>query len=128
MLVGCFDFAWGLRYALFAVGRPFALVLVGIALHGICFDFFFAAGFIHVENTAPKAIQASGQALFAVLTYGLGMFIGAQVAGNVFNRFLSGASALAPDQWQEFWYIPAAFALAVMVFFAATFKDKTNEA
>ena len=64
--------AWGLRYALFAAGRLLPLIVLGIALHGICFDFFFAAGFIQVENTAPEAIRASGQSLFGVLTYGLG--------------------------------------------------------
>ena len=72
------------RSPLFAIGRPFALVVIGIALHGICFDFFFAAGFIHVEQTAPKAIQVSGQALFAVLTYGLGMWIGSEASGWLF--------------------------------------------
>ncbi len=51
--------AWGLRYALFAVGGPFPLIILGIALHGICYDFFFAAGFIHVQNEAPAAISAS---------------------------------------------------------------------
>src|SRR5262249_19795288 len=67
--------AWGLRYALFALRGPFPLILLGIALHGICFDFFFAAGFIHVQNTAPPEILASGQSLFWVLTYGLGMWL-----------------------------------------------------
>src|SRR5205814_3793380 len=45
--------AWGVRYAIFASRGPLPLILVGIGLHGICFDFFFAAGFIHVQNTAP---------------------------------------------------------------------------
>ena len=60
-------FCWGLRYFLFAHGGPdgfpFVLVLIGVALHGFCFDFFFAAGFIHVDNEAPRDIRASGQVL-----------------------------------------------------------------
>lgn len=73
--------AWGIRYAFFALGAPYALVLLGVALHGICFDFFFAAGFIHVDNTAPRGIRASGQALFGFLTYGAGMYLGALASG-----------------------------------------------
>jgi nucleoside transporter len=73
--------AWGVRYAIFAAGGPLPLIIFGIALHGICFDFFFAAGFIHVEKTAPADIQASGQALFGVLTYGLGMWLGTEASG-----------------------------------------------
>ncbi len=41
-------------------------------MHGFCFDFFFAAGFIHVDNTAPKDLRASAQSLLGVLVYGLG--------------------------------------------------------
>ena len=36
--------AWALRYVLFAYGNTDGLVfmlLIGIALHGICYDFFF---------------------------------------------------------------------------------------
>jgi len=40
--------AWGIRYAIFASRGPLPVLLIGVALHGICFDFFFAAGFIHV--------------------------------------------------------------------------------
>ena len=42
----------GRRYAL-ALGTPYILVLFGIALHGICFD-FLAAGFIYVDNESPR--------------------------------------------------------------------------
>jgi hypothetical protein len=62
--------------------------------------------------------------MLVLVTYGLGMFIGAQIAGNVFNAFLGGASGLTPELWQQFWFIPAGFAALVMVFFALSFKDK----
>src|SRR5439155_8739970 len=70
-------FCWGLRYFLFAHAGPegfaYLLAIAGIALHGFCFDFFFAAGFIHCDNEAPRDIRASAQALFSLLTYGVGM-------------------------------------------------------
>ena len=86
--------AWGVRYMLFALGaggdeaKVSALVVVAsLALHGICFDFFFAAGFIHVDNNAPKEVRASGQALFTFLTYGLGMWIGNTLSGYIVDRY-----------------------------------------
>jgi len=87
-------FAWGLRYLLFAFGSggesasvgPF-LVIASLALHGICFDFFFAAGFIHVDNNAPKEVRASGQALFTFLTYGLGMWLGNTISGVIVDKY-----------------------------------------
>src|SRR5262249_56031448 len=54
--------------------------LIGLALHGVCFDFFFAAGFIHVDNEAPREIRGSAQALFTFLTYGLAMWLGSELS------------------------------------------------
>ena len=51
--------AWSIRYGLFAIGRPLSLLILGIALHGVCFNFFFTAGAMHVEDTAPQAISAA---------------------------------------------------------------------
>lgn len=120
--------AWGVRYALFAVGRPFALVILGIALHGICFDFFFAAGFIHVDNTAPTEIRASGQSLFAVLTYGLGMWIGTEASGWLNQKLTrettdpqTGVKTRVTD-WRRFWIVPCVGVLISLVLFITLFE------
>ncbi len=121
--------AWVLRYAFFALAAPmgiFWMILMGIVLHGICYDFFFVTGQIYVDKKATADIRGQAQGMLVLVTYGLGMFIGAQIAGNVFNSFLAGADALTPDQWQSFWWIPAAFAGAIMLFFTFTFKDEVD--
>ncbi len=119
--------AWGLRYAIFSAGGPFPLILLGLALHGICFDFFFAAGFIHVENTAPEAIRNSAQALFGTLTYGLGMYLGTEASGWI-NQFVTKE---APDpvtgqlvkttDWQKFWMLPCLGVVVSLVLFILLF-------
>jgi len=116
--------AWALRYFLFAAGADDAVVwmiLSGIILHGICYDFFFVAGFIYVDKTAPKEIRGQAQGFIILVTYGLGMLIGSQVAGVLFNNIITG-SGLA--EWQSFWIIPAIFATIVMLFFGFMFKEK----
>jgi sugar phosphate permease len=55
------------------------------------------------------------------------MLIGAQVAGNVYNRFLAGAAALTLPQWRSFWWIPASFAAVILLFFVAAFRDRPSE-
>lgn len=119
--------AWVLRYALFAMAAPasiFWMIAFGILLHGICYDFFFVTGQIYVDKKSTPAIRGQAQGMLVLVTYGLGMFIGAQIAGNVFNSFLGGSDGLTPALWQQFWFIPAGFAALVMVFFALFFKDK----
>jgi nucleoside transporter len=122
--------AWMLRYALFALGAPDQvqwMVFAGIALHGICYDFFFVTGQIYVDKKSSPAVRGQAQGMLVLVTYGVGMLIGAQIAGQVYNGFLDTSAALTPAQWQSFWWIPSAFAAGVMVFFGALFRDKAVE-
>jgi len=121
--------AWTLRYVLFAVGAPnaiFWMVILGILLHGICYDFFFVTGQIYVDKKSTPQIRGQAQGMLVLVTYGIGMLIGAQAAGNLFNAFLGDAAALTLDQWRQFWFVPAAFAAVVMVLFALLFYDRVD--
>lgn len=122
--------AWVARYALFALGAPAQvqwMVIGGIALHGICYDFFFVTGQIYVDKKSSPRVRGQAQGMLVLVTYGVGMLIGAQIAGATYNRFLQDATALTPAQWQSFWWIPSAFALGVLVVFATLFRDRGVE-
>jgi nucleoside transporter len=122
--------AWVLRYVLFAMAAPSALfwmIILGILLHGICYDFFFVTGQIYVDKKSTPAVRGQAQGFLVLVTYGVGMLIGAQVAGNVFNRFLGDQAALTMDQWQGFWLLPAGFAALVLIFFALFFRPPKEE-
>lgn len=121
--------AWVLRYLLFALGAPdavFWMIAMGILLHGICYDFFFVTGQIYVDKKCTPEIRGQAQGFLVLITYGVGMFIGAQVAGQVYNRFLDGNAALTLATWSEFWYVPAFFALGVLAFFLIAFRDDSE--
>ena len=120
-------FGWVLRYVLFALGAPDAvlwMVMGGILLHGLCYDFFFVAGQIYVDKLSRPELRGQAQGFLILVTYGVGMLIGAQVAGAIFDSVFPGGSAESMAQWQTFWLIPAAFALAVLLFFIALFNDR----
>ncbi|WP_104202318.1 nucleoside permease [Billgrantia saliphila] len=114
--------AWSLRYALFAFGNADDLVfmlILGIALHGICYDFFFVTGQIYTDARAGEKFKSAAQGMITLATYGVGMLIGFWVAGRITDHFaVNGAHA-----WQGIWLFPALFALAVLVLFFLTFKD-----
>jgi nucleoside transporter len=122
--------AWTLRYALFALAAPdaiFWMILIGIMLHGPCYDFFFVTGQIYVDKKSTPAVRGQAQGFLVLVTYGVGMLIGAQIAGNVYDRFLAGGTALTLAQWRSFWILPAVFAAAVLIFFAAFFKAPSQD-
>jgi nucleoside transporter len=121
--------AWVLRYLLFSFAAPgavFWMILFGILLHGVCYDFFFVTGQIYVDKKSTPAVRGQAQGFFVLVTYGVGMLIGAQIGGNVYNRFLAGAPNLALEQWARFWLFPAAFAAAVLIIFALLFREKAK--
>jgi nucleoside transporter len=119
---------WGVRYLMFSQAGPegmaFWLAIGGIALHGFCFDFFFAAGFIHCDNEAPKDITASAQALFSFLTYGVGMWLGSLLAGMLKANFTTGEGAGAVVDWSGFWLVPAIGVLACLAVFLLFFRTQ----
>jgi nucleoside transporter len=116
--------AWALRYALFAFGNAGSLVsllLVGIALHGVCYDFFFVSGQIYIDSKAGPGIKSAAQGLITLATYGLGMLIGFAVAGWITDLY----AAPGDHEWSKIWLFPAAFAVLVLVAFAALFRNET---
>lgn len=120
-------FAWIIRYSLFALGAPDAvtwMILTGIAIHGICYDFFYVTGHIYVDLKSSDKIRGQAQGLLVFLTYGVGMLIGAQISGYTFNYFLEDASTLTLDQWYNFWWVPAIIATFVLIFFVTLFNEK----
>ena len=93
--------AWVVRYALFAFGAPSqvsVMILLGIVLHGICYDFFFVTGQIYTDQAAPTHLRGQAQGLLVLFTLGLGMAIGAKVAGAVEAKCTPAASIAAGDQ------------------------------
>ena len=92
---------WVARYVLFAIGTPDHvtwMLLLGVTVHGICYDFFFVTGQIYTDQVAPKAIRSQAQGLLVLFTLGLGMMIGAQVAGRVEAHYTPPETGELNDQ------------------------------
>jgi nucleoside transporter len=124
LLVGML--AWVARYALFAngnLGPSVWMLYAGILLHGICYDFFFVTGQIYTDRKASKEIRASAQGFIALITYGVGIGVGSLVSGWVVDAF----TVNTVKNWSAIWYIPCAFAAAIALFFALTFRDKASD-
>jgi len=123
MLVGML--AWVVRYALFSIGDAGGgvyLLIVGIALHGICYDFFFVSGQIYTDSKAGERFQSSAQGLITLATYGLGMLIGFAIAGQVTDLYLN---ADGTHDWKSIWMIPSGIAILVVLIFLIFFKNET---
>lgn len=110
--------AWGIRYGFFAVGQPIPLVIVALALHGICYDFFFVAGYIHVDNQATKDMRASAQAMFNLVIMGLGMLLGNEFFGRLKDHYTVDGVA----DWAHIWSIPIIGVVVALAVFIVGFR------
>ncbi|MEL6989352.1 MAG: MFS transporter, partial [Bacteroidota bacterium] len=118
--------AWVVRYLLFAygdAGEGTWMLIFGIILHGICYDFFFVSGQIYTDYKAGEKFKSSAQGLITLATYGLGMLIGFRLAGKItdLNALAEGHS------WEAIWTVPAMIAGGVLLFFLIFFKNEKIE-
>ncbi|MNE60947.1 Nucleoside permease NupG [compost metagenome] len=115
--------AWAVRYVLFAYGNASDLsfmLIIGIALHGVCYDFFFVSGQIYTNSKAGEKFKSSAQGMITLATYGVGMLIGFKVAGLVTDMYKSEGIT----DWKMIWIIPAVIAVVVFLLFTVLFNEK----
>jgi len=111
--------AWPIRYIIFAIGAPAWLVIASLALHGFCYVFFFTASFIYVDMVAPKDIRASAQGLIALVTLGVGNFVGSLFAGWVQTIFTVGGQT----NWFGVFLVPFGITVCCLAAFLLFFRE-----
>ena len=114
--------AWVLRYLMFGFGDADTgiwMLYIGIALHGISYDFFFVTGQIYTDQLAGEKNRSSAQGMITLATYGVGMLIGFWFAGSVSEYYKTADG----HDWKSIWMIPAGIAAAITILFLLFFKD-----
>jgi nucleoside transporter len=115
--------AWVVRYLFFAYGNAdtnYWMLIGGLVLHGICYDFFFVTGQIYTDRLAGERFKSAAQGFITLATYGVGMLIGSIVSGVVVDNYTVGTG----HDWYKIWIIPAAIAAVVSILFMLFFTDK----
>lgn len=119
--------AWAVRFTLFAYfhEQPTAtwMVLGGILLHGMCYDFIFVMGRMYVDKAAGDSLRASAQGLHAVFTLGAGMFVGSWLSGVVAQHYTTNNV----HAWKSIWLVPAIMSAVLIPIFLALFREKSAE-
>ncbi|MBC6610986.1 nucleoside permease [Hymenobacter sp. BT507] len=120
--------AWVLRYVFFAYGNADAnywMLIAGIVLHGVCYDFFFVTGQIYTDNLAGEQFKSSAQGFITLATYGVGMLIGTLLSGRIFDSYQLSADV---HNWRMIWLIPAGIAGVVLLLFLLLFRERRQAA
>jgi nucleoside transporter len=118
--------AWALRYLFFAygdVGNNYWMLIGGIVLHGVCYDFFFVTGQIYTDRLAGERFKSAAQGFITLATYGVGMLIGFYISGSIVDNYQTSP---ASHNWQSIWIVPGAIAVVVLALFLLFFTDKNR--
>lgn len=76
--------AYAARMAIFAyMADSSAALLVGVALHGVCFGCFIFICFMLVDEYTSADVRASAQNLYNLVIVGIGVIVGSKIAGWV---------------------------------------------
>jgi nucleoside transporter len=117
--------AWVLRYGLFSAAADDQvrwMILAGVVLHGICYDFFFVTGQIYTDKKAPAQLRGQAQGFLVLMTQGIGLFVGAQLTGALASKYTTDSGM----DWKSFWFYPAVAAAVVLVAFVLIFRDRVR--
>jgi nucleoside transporter len=118
--------AWVVRYLFFAYGDGLGnywMLIAGIVLHGVCYDFFFVTGQIYTDNLAGERFKSSAQGFITLATYGVGMLIGTLLSGRIFDNYQLAGGA---HDWRMIWLIPAGIAMLVLLLFLLLFRERKH--
>lgn len=118
--------AWALRYVFFAygdIGNNYWMLIAGIVIHGVCYDFFFVTGQIYTDNLAGERFKSSAQGFITLATYGVGMLMGSYISGPIVDHWQTSPTS---HNWQSIWLIPGGIAAAVLILFLLFFRDKNQ--
>ncbi len=125
-MLGLGMLAWAIRYLLFAYGNAdqnYWMLILGIVMHGICYDFFFVTGQIYTDSLAGEKFKSAAQGFITLATYGVGMLIGSIIQGSVVGAYKIGDA----HDWKTIWLIPAAISAVVVVLFLLFFRENSVE-
>ena len=118
--------AYALRMFLFAYGPNFTEILqlpaiiLGIAMHGLCFGCFIFVAFMVVDEECAVDVRASAQSLFNLVIVGIGIIVGSKVAGYVAE--ISTVNEVM--NYQKLFSVPMWAALACLVIMQLCYPNK----
>jgi nucleoside transporter len=106
--------AYAARMALFAFAPELPTVLLGVALHGVCFGCFIFVAFMVVDEYTTADIRATAQNLFNLVIIGVGIIVGSLFATSVVARYATADGAQQMD-YARLFSVPMYMAIACFV-------------
>jgi MFS family permease len=112
-----------LRFAMSAYAGVNGLIfwhIAGLALHGVCYTFYFITAQVFLDRRVDPGMKGQAQGLLSMVTGGVGPLLGAMVCGWLRSQ------CFTPDGrgWTLFWIILAAMIAGCFAVFAVCYQGR----
>jgi MFS family permease len=112
-----------LRYGMSAQAGASGMIgwhISGIALHGLCYTFYFITAQVFLDRRVDPALKGQAQGLLTLVSGGLGPLAGALICGALRQRLVGPDGA----GWMEFWAVLAGMIVVCCVIFAVFYQGQ----
>jgi MFS family permease len=99
------------RFAACAVGSSRALIYAGLSVHGLVYTFTMITAVICLDSFCGDRDRSGVHQLFAVLTGGIGGFLGNYAAGLTADRFTDSSGFV---NYGAYWSVPLALSVIIL--------------
>lgn len=120
--------AYAARMALFAFAPELPFVLLGVALHGVCFGCFIFVAFMVVDEHTTPDIRATAQNLFNLVIIGVGIIVGSLFATSVVGKYAAQGMPKGQLDFQKLFSVPMYIAIACFVLMLVLYPSKKKVA
>jgi nucleoside transporter len=98
--------------------------IAGVALHGLCYTFYFITAQVFLDRRVAPGLRGQAQGLLTMVAGGLGPLAGAMVCGWLRQQFVTVDGA----GWDGFWGILAAMIGVCLALFLALYRGQPKSA
>lgn len=116
---------WGLglsvvRFGMSAYAGASGLIgwhIAGIALHGMCYTFYFITAQVFLDRRVDPGLRGQAQGLLALVSSGLGPLAGAKICAYLHDRLVIDGRG-----WEAFWTMISAMIAICFLIFAVFYR------
>lgn len=107
----------------------YALLFLGILLHGVSYDFYYVTAYIYVDKKAPVHMRTAAQGLITLCCQGFGSLLAYRLGGVMMEKMFAYKEPVngLTFNWAGMWAFGGIMIAVIAVLFMLFFRESDKE-